>query len=320
LWLILLQITEVFVTAFSLFLHNPGFLLLIVCLIVGGLVSRIAKPPATLAACLNWWVIHIAIPALILEAIPKIKFEWSLWYLPVTMWLMFGGAWLLFAALGRTFNWSRGRVGALILTCGLSNTAFVGLSLIEALRGKEGLGLALIADQVGCFLMLAIGGTLVIATYGSGEKPTVNSVLKRVITFPPFIAFLLGLLVKVLGGWPDVAPQVLSRISATLVPIAVISVGLQIRFRTAPGELSAAFTGLGYKLALAPLGAYLLATACGIDGITRVIGVLQAAMAPMVSAAIMAEQHDLDPPLANLILVAGIVISFVSVPIISAMI
>ena len=39
--------------------------------------------------------------------------------------------------------------------------------------------------------------------------------------------------------------------------------------------------------------------------------------APMVSAAILAEQHDLEPRLANLVLVLGILVSFVSVPLIN---
>jgi malate permease and related proteins len=221
--------------------------------------------------------------------------------------------------LGRALKWSRGRVGALILTCGLSNTAFVGLSLIEALHGKNDLGLAIVADQLGCFMMLAIGGAMVVATYASGERPTVKSITKRVLIFPPFVAFLIGLAIKAVGGWPEVADPILNRISSTLVPIAVISIGLQMRFKFAPGELSATIAGLGYKLALAPLGAVLLAAVFGIDGMTRVIGVLQASMAPMVSAAIMAEQNDLDPPLANLVLVVGIVASFITVPLINSL-
>jgi predicted permease len=37
-------------------------------------------------------------------------------------------------------------------------------------------------------------------------------------------------------------------------------------------------------------------------------------MAPMVSAAILADEYELDPALANTVLAAGIVLSLVSVP------
>ena len=295
-----------------------AFMLLIVCLALGGLVAKIAKPPPTLAASLNWWVINVALPALVLELVPKLELHWALWYLPVSMWLMFVGAWGFFAWLGRLFHWSRGRVGALTLTCGLSNTAFVGFSLIEALRGKESLGLAVVSDQVGCFLMLAIGGAVVAAVY-SGGRVDARAVTRRVLLFPAFIALSIGLGVGALGGWPNGVEPILSRINSTLVPLALFSVGLQMRFQFAPGEFSATLAGLGYKLALAPLGVYLLGLAFGIGGMTRTIGVLQAAMAPMVSAAILAEQHDLDPPLANLVLVIGIVLSFVTVPLIDSL-
>jgi predicted permease len=44
------------------------------------------------------------------------------------------------------------------------------------------------------------------------------------------------------------------------------------------------------------------------------IAVLEAAMAPMISAAILAEQHNLEPQLANAVLGIGIVLSLVTVP------
>ena len=37
-------------------------------------------------------------------------------------------------------------------------------------------------------------------------------------------------------------------------------------------------------------------------------------MAPMVSAAILADQHNLDPPVANTLLGVGTLLGFVTVP------
>jgi malate permease and related proteins len=47
------------------------------------------------------------------------------------------------------------------------------------------------------------------------------------------------------------------------------------------------------------------------------IGVLQAAMGPMITAAILADQNRLDPPLANTVLGAGILLSLLTVPLIN---
>jgi predicted permease len=44
------------------------------------------------------------------------------------------------------------------------------------------------------------------------------------------------------------------------------------------------------------------------------VGVLQAAMAPMVSATILADEYGLEPTLANTVLGAGIVLSLLTIP------
>jgi ribosomal protein S12 methylthiotransferase len=77
--------------------------------------------------------------------------------------------------------------------------------------------------------------------------------------------------------------------------------------------------GLGWKLVVAPLSVLALGALAGVGGLTLTIGVMQAAMAPMISAAILADQHGLDPPLANNVLGAGILLSMVSVPVWSAL-
>ena len=47
------------------------------------------------------------------------------------------------------------------------------------------------------------------------------------------------------------------------------------------------------------------------------IAVLQAAMAPMISAAILADQYGLEPDLANAVLGGGVVLSLLTVPLIN---
>ncbi len=69
-----------------------------------------------------------------------------------------------------------------------------------------------------------------------------------------------------------------------------------------------------FFMLLAPLLCWLMGTAAGVEGLVLTVGVLQAAMAPMVSAAILADEYDLDPALANTVLGAGIVLSLLTVP------
>ena len=75
----------------------------------------------------------------------------------------------------------------------------------------------------------------------------------------------------------------------------------------------------GYANVLLPAYAtlaLLFGIAPGIASIT----VLQAAMAPMITAAILAQQHDLEPELSGVTLGLGILLSFLTVPLISALV
>ena len=287
--------------------------LLVACLVLGMLVARVARPPATLAQGLNWWVIYVALSALVLHLIPTLRFDRQFWFLAASMWLVFVGAWVLFATLGRMLHWSRARIGALTLVCGLGNTAFIGFPMIEALRGREGLKLALVADQLGCFLAFAIGGTIVAALY-SGKSARAADVTRRVLTFPPFVSLVVGIVAGLSGGWPQPVDEILERLGATLVPIALFSVGLQFRLQFQHGQGTAVVLALGWKLALAPFLIWLCGLAIGVGDAVLAIAVLEAAMAPMISATILAEQHDLEPQLANTVLGIGIVLSLVTVP------
>lgn len=290
-----------------------AFALLLACLALGMMVSRYARPPMGLPQGLNWWVINIALPALVLDLVPRLQLEWQFWFLAVSQWLVFAGAFILFRWLGRQLDWSRGRIGALTLVCGLGNTSFMGYPLLEALRGRDGLALGVVADQLGCFIALSIGGTLVAALY-SGQAVSPRMIARRVLLFPAFLALLVGAMVGQLGGWPPVANDILLRVGATLVPLALFSVGLRFRLQLGGGQLQPLLLGLGWKLALAPLIVLALGHGAGVGSSIVAIGVLQAAMAPMITAAILADQHNLDPPLANSLLGAGILLSLLSVP------
>jgi malate permease and related proteins len=290
-----------------------ALLLLVACLVLGVLVARIATPPAALPQSLNWWVINVALSALVLHLIPTLQFDWQLWFLSASQWLVLLGAWAVFASLGRALNWTRARIGALTLVCGLGNTAFIGFPMIEALHGREGVKLALVADQLGCFLALAIGGTIVAALY-SGKSPSANAVTRKVLTFPPFVSLLIGIVAALLGGWPQPVDAIFDRLGATLVPLALFSVGLQFRLQFQRGQGAAVLLALGWKLLLAPLAIWLAGLAIGVSDAILTIAVLESAMAPMISAAILAEQNDLEPQLANTVLGFGIVLSLVTVP------
>ena len=189
----------------------------------------------------------------------------------------------------------------------------MGYPMIEALHGKAGLALAVVADQIGAFPVLASAGIVVASVY-SGRTLQPRLVVRRIATFPAFIALVVGIVAGLCGGWPELLNGVFAPIGATLTPLALFSVGLQFKFHPGQRQLGAASWGLGWKLLLAPLACWALGTAAGVDGLVLTVGVLQAAMAPMVSATILADEYGLEPALANTVLGAGIVLSLLTIP------
>jgi malate permease and related proteins len=294
-----------------------AFLLLFLCFALGILVARFVKTPPGLVPGLNWWVINVALPSLVLDLIPKLHFNWQLWFLIVPMWCVFLGAWVVCAVFGHWFKWSRERLGALTLVAGLSNSAFTGYPMIEALRGKEGLALAVITDQLGCFLALAAGGITVAAWY-SGGKPQPAAIAKRIATFPPFLALIVGTVAGVLGGgWPAPLTGVFERLGATLSPLALFSIGMQFTLQLSREQFGAVGFALAWKLLAAPALVFATGILFHVHGTVLAVAVLQAGMSPMISAAILADQYGLEPRVANATLGVGILVSLLTIPLLN---
>lgn len=259
---------------------------------------------------LNRYVIYVALPALVLVLLPGLHVGRGLWVAASMAWLHFGLAWLVFRWLGRWFGWDRATVGALILTGGLGNTSFLGLPMIQAFWGEADMAIGVVADQLGSFLVLSTLGLLVAARASGTESHWRRSAL-RIATFPPFIA----LVAAVLWPWPFPEPlqAALAKLGATLAPVALFAVGIQLAdgFRGAGKPLA---FGLAFKLVLAPLALWGIYAGLGAEGRVLQVTIFEAAMPPMITAAIVAREFHLEPRLAGLMVSLGVVSSFVSLP------
>ncbi len=291
----------------SSFLVFTGLLLL-----VAVLVQRMPQA-ASIADGLNWWVLNIALPAMVLELIPRLQLDPHLWYLVASQWLGFLLTLAVFVPLGRALHWSRERLACVLLLASLSNTAFVGLPLVGALRGEEAQPLAMFADQLGCFFALSVGGAALVAVYRGG-RASPRHVAHGMLRFPPFVALLVALVVHACGGWPALVSANLHRVSVSLAPVAMFSVGLRLKLRPVPGQRSALALAVGWKLLLMPLVTWTLGLALGIQGLPLTVSVLETAMAPMFSTVMIARANGFDPDFADTTLSVGLLISFVTVP------
>jgi hypothetical protein len=220
-----------------------------------------------------------------------------------------------FWAVGRALGFSRATTGGLMLTGGLANTSFIGLPMIETFYGPQFLGLGILIDQLGSYFVLSTLGILVASLYASGRSVSAKAVVRKIALFAPFQAFVLALLLMPLD-YPTWLDELLKRLGATLVPIALVSVGYQLQLSLVQGRALALTVGLLFKLVIAPT-LILLLFVRWLSGDRQVLDVtvFEAAMAPMIGASIVAIDHELDPPLVTLMVGLGIPLSFVTLPV-----
>ncbi len=291
-----------------------NLILLILCFIAGMLLHRFKRMPVNTPAVLNSFIIHVSLPALTLFYVHDLKLSGDVGLMAAMGWIYFALAAGFFWAIGRWLDLPRRTVGALILTGGLGNTSYVGLPMIEAYYGQQGIASGIIVDQLGSFLVLSTLGITVAGIYSSG-RPTIGEMAKRIVLFPPFIALVIALLLIPME-YPAWLTIVLKRMGDTLAPLALLAVGFQLRLGHLAGNGRNLAIGLGFKLVLAPLVLFLLyVPLLGAHGQAIQITLFEAAMPPMITAAILATEHDLDPPLATLMVAVGLVISFATLSI-----
>ena len=288
--------------------------MLVACLFAGMLLRRFKKVPENAHAALNGFIVHVALPALILAQIHGLHFSPAL-ILPVAMpWLLFAFAAAVFVGVSHLSGMSRATTGALIMTAGLANTSFVGLPMIETFYGTQDLSTGILIDQLGTYLVLSTLG-ITVACMFSAATASPREILFRIMKFPPlialFAAFLLGAV-----EYPPWLMGLFHRIGDTLSPLALVSVGLQLRLDQLRGNRLPLGLGLGFKLVLGPLLLALLYVGVfGQRGETTQVTLFEGAMGPQIGGAIVAMQYGFNASLITLMVGVGIALSFLTLPV-----
>ncbi len=279
-----------------------------VCLIAGMLFRRSKTLPADAHKGINAWLIYLALPAVSFKYLPHIAWSGALLLpalAPVIIWL---GGWLYIRFYAAKTKIPVKTAAGLTLSAGLSNTSFLGFPLIAAFFGEKYIAIGVICDQV-TFLLLATVGIGVAINASQSKSLSALLFLKKIITFPPFLGCMAALTIPHFVNISVLNP-LFDKLANTVGPLALFSIGLQLRFKGYKDELKRISITLLYKLILAPALVAVVALIFQLRGIITQVSIFEMAMPTLLSSSIIADDYELNPQLSNLIIGIGLIIGF----------
>lgn len=284
--------------------------------------GRLASPPRSeqLAQALTRYVLNIAVPAMVLLHLAQLTIDQTIWVPVITPWVLLIVSMLLVTLLAKALGWSREVLGALLIVVPLGNTSFLGFPIVFSFYGNEGLGYAVLYDQFGSFIGLAVIATTLAAIFAGAKgatqsRPSAKAIAKKIITFPPFIALIIAIAVLATDiEYPHWLAFILGLVGATLVPAVMIAVGLQLRLRVPRDDVAPFVASLALKLLILPALAFATMWLLELEGLAVKVSLLEAAMPPMITAGAIAIAAGLRTPLVAAIIGYGVLSSVLTLP------
>src|SRR5690606_24158373 len=289
-----------------------NFVMIAFCIIAGMIFRKAKLIPQDAHKGINTWILYLALPAVSFKYIPKIEWSSQMLFPALSPILVWAGCWIFMEFYSRYKGYGQRSRSTLELAGGYSNTSFIGFPLIMAYYGEQDLSIAIICDQVMFVLLSTVGIISAIKGNRSDKEGIKASVLvKRLLTFPPFIG-CMGALILFNVTDLSIAEPFFDKLAATVGPLALFSVGLQLKFKGWKQEISQISMSMLYKLMIAPALVLIASILLGIKGDIARISVFEAAMPTLITSSIIAEQFRLNARLINLIIGVSILVGFIT--------
>lgn len=184
---------------------------------------------------------------------------------------------------------------AVALTAGMANSGNLGLPVAALAFGDPGLDIAIIGFVTSAFVVNSLG--VLVASSATGS---VRASLGSVVTVPSLWAAVAGFAVNAADlDLPAVITESTDTLGDAAVPVMLVVLGLQLGRDRPAGGLPEVTLATAVRLLGGPAVAWLLATAVGLDGLTRDTLVVLGGMPAAVYTTILATQFDIRPPLVT---------------------
>ncbi|PLY13670.1 AEC family transporter [Sulfurimonas sp. CVO] len=286
-----------------------NFALIFSAIFIGYIINKLDVFPKDTPLILNQFILYISAPALVLLQIPKLNFSFEVMIPVFIAWLVMSISALAVLYFSKLLTFTKEITGALMLVAVLGNTSYLGIPMIQAYFGESALGYVVMYDQLGSFIALSTYGTFVSIYYSNTQNVDIKVLFLKILTFPPFLALIIALCFIGTTFHP-VVESVLSSLASTIIPLALVAVGLQLQFKLPSEDIKPFTLALGIKLILAPILAIIICNIFSWNSKAALISIMEASMAPMITAAAIASMAGLAPRLSSAIVGYGIIFSF----------
>ena len=264
-------------------------------------------------------VFNFFIPALAFGLMASAPVDRSLISIPLT------GAVVVLASIAagfaayRLLPWFRDiprpAVGVMMISAAFGNVMYLGLPVITEMLGAQYGYVAVLYDLLASTPILLTIGVFIAARYGSGKAVSVGASLKRVFLLPPLWGVAAGIAVRLAGvTTPQPVLDAVGLMGRAVVPIMIFTVGLALDFRDVK-RLAIAVPALAIKLVLAPALAWWIGSRLGMSADALKATTIEGAMPVMVLSLVIADEFDLDVPLAAACITVSTVALFFTMPV-----
>jgi len=260
-------------------------------------------------------VYYLLLPAMVLEVLWTAKIG-----LQSFQYTLLGVGCIAFALtciglLGVLFRIEARRMGALMLAAAFPNVTYLGLPVLEQTFGSWSRSVVIQLDLFAATPLLFTVGTILARHYGEEREKKPRSVL-LFFNAPPFWAAAVALIFNhnaIVA--PDWLSGVLQKLSATVAPLMLFSLGLAlnwraVRLRNLPYMLPVILV----KMVAMPLFALFLAAYLTIDGNHKAAAVLDMAMPSMVLGIVFCDRYRLDSALYAMTVTVTTALSLLTLP------
>jgi predicted permease len=263
-------------------------------------------------------VFNFFIPALAFGLMASAPVDRSLISIPLTGSVVVLASIAVGFAAYRLLPWFRDiprpAVGVMIISAAFGNVMYLGLPVITEMLGAQYGYVAVLYDLLASTPILLTIGVFIAARYGSGKAVSVGVSLKRVFLLPPLWGVVAGFAVRLAGiTTPQPVLDAVGLMGRAVIPIMIFTVGLALDFRDVK-RLAIAVPALAIKLAFAPALAWWIGSRLGMNADVLKATTIEGAMPVMVLSLVIADEFDLDVPLAAACITVSTVALFFTMP------